>query len=142
MSRAISLSSSSICGLSASWAVTTKSLATSSTRLHRAKLKRLIVCLPPRHSKSEFASTYFPCLDDGAARVISRSFKPRTRLSWRLDSAGKVRNIIDSDDYSQVFPDLQLQADNKSAGRWTTNQEGESFYAGVGGAITGRGADL
>ena len=45
----------------------------------------------------------------------------------------KVRNIIDSDDYSQVFPDLKLEADNKSAGRWTTNQDGESFYAGVGG---------
>jgi len=54
----------------------------------------------------------------------------------------KVRNIIDSEEYQHIFPDLQLQADNKSAGRWTTNQEGESFYAGVGGAITGRGADL
>ena len=54
----------------------------------------------------------------------------------------KVRNIIDSEDYQHVFPDLKLQADNKSAGRWTTNQDGESFYAGVGGAITGRGADL
>ena len=54
----------------------------------------------------------------------------------------KVRNIIDSEDYQRVFPDLKLQPDNKSAGRWTTNQEGESFYAGVGGAITGRGADL
>jgi|TARA_R110000803_G_scaffold25083_1_gene59980 predicted phage terminase large subunit-like protein len=54
----------------------------------------------------------------------------------------KVRNIIDSEDYQKVFPNLKLQADNKSAGRWTTNQDGESFYAGVGGAITGRGADL
>jgi predicted phage terminase large subunit-like protein len=54
----------------------------------------------------------------------------------------KVRNLIDSEGYQNVFPDLKLQADNKSAGRWTTNQEGESFYAGVGGAITGRGADL
>jgi predicted phage terminase large subunit-like protein len=54
----------------------------------------------------------------------------------------KVRNLIDSDDYSQIFPDVKLQSDNKSAGRWTTNHEGESFYAGVGGAITGRGADL
>ena len=54
----------------------------------------------------------------------------------------RVRNIIDSDDYQNVFPNLSLEADNKSAGRWTTNQGGESFYAGVGGAITGRGADL
>ncbi len=54
----------------------------------------------------------------------------------------KVRNIIDSQEYQHIFPELKLQADNKSAGRWTTNQEGESYYAGVGGAITGRGADL
>jgi predicted phage terminase large subunit-like protein len=54
----------------------------------------------------------------------------------------KVRNIIDSAEYQNVFPDLKLEPDNKSAGRWTTNQDGESFYAGVGGAITGRGADL
>ena len=54
----------------------------------------------------------------------------------------RVRNIIDSDEYQEVFPELKLQADNKSAGRWTTNGGGESFYAGVGGAITGRGADL
>jgi predicted phage terminase large subunit-like protein len=54
----------------------------------------------------------------------------------------KVRNIIDSDDYQHIFPELKLQADNKSAGRWTSNQEGEFFAAGVGGAITGRGADL
>tara|TARA_R110001592_G_scaffold360500_1_gene668960 strand:- start:757 stop:1962 length:1206 start_codon:yes stop_codon:yes gene_type:complete len=54
----------------------------------------------------------------------------------------KVRNMIDSPEYQNIFPNLKLQADNKSAGRWTTNQDGESFYAGVGGAITGRGADL
>ena len=54
----------------------------------------------------------------------------------------RVRNIIDSEDYQEVFPKLKLQSDNKSAGRWTTNEGGESFYSGVGGAITGRGADL
>ena len=54
----------------------------------------------------------------------------------------RVRNIIDSDAYQEVFPSLQLEGDNKSAGRWTTNGGGEAFYSGVGGAITGRGADL
>ncbi|HEY7823850.1 MAG TPA: phage terminase large subunit, partial [Acidimicrobiia bacterium] len=54
----------------------------------------------------------------------------------------RVRNIIDSEEYQEVFPDLKLEGDNKSAGRWTTNGGGEAFYSGVGGAITGRGADL
>ena len=110
-------------------------------KIAQGKLKRLIVCLPPRHSKSEFASTYFPAWmmgRKGDLKIIQTTHT--AELATRFGR--KVRNIIDSDDYSQVFPDLQLQADNKSAGRWTTNQEGESFYAGVGGAITGRGADL
>ena len=110
-------------------------------KIAQGKLKRLIVCLPPRHSKSEFASTYFPAWMmglKGDLKIIQTTHTAELAVRF----GRKVRNLIDSDDYSQVFPELKLEADNKSAGRWTTNQEGESFYAGVGGAITGRGADL
>tara|TARA_R110000868_G_scaffold114186_2_gene306190 strand:- start:61 stop:1248 length:1188 start_codon:yes stop_codon:yes gene_type:complete len=54
----------------------------------------------------------------------------------------KVRNMMDADEYKQIFPKVELQADSKSAGRWETDKGGEYFAAGVGGAITGRGADL
>ena len=110
-------------------------------RIAQGKLKRLIVCLPPRHSKSEFASTYLPAWMmglNGALKIIQCTHTAELAVRF----GRKVRNLIDSEDYKNIFPDLRLQADNKSAGRWTTNQEGESFYAGVGGAITGRGADL
>ena len=49
---------------------------------------------------------------------------------------------MDSDEYASIFPNVTLSADSKSAGRWETSQGGEYFAAGVGGAITGRGADL
>jgi predicted phage terminase large subunit-like protein len=49
---------------------------------------------------------------------------------------------VDSDDFKSVFPDLQLRADSKAAGRWSTNKNGEYFAIGVGGAVTGKGADL
>mgnify|MGYP003624333790 FL=1 len=110
-------------------------------RIADGKLKRLIVCLPPRHSKSEFASTFFPAWmmgRRGDLKIIQTTHTAELAVRF----GRKVRNLIDSEDYQHVFPDLKLQSDNKSAGRWTTNQEGESFYAGVGGAITGRGADL
>ena len=110
-------------------------------RIAQGKLKRLIVCLPPRHSKSEFASTFFPAWMMGLRgnlKIIQTTHTAELAVRF----GRKVRNIIDSEDYQSVFPELKLQADNKSAGRWTTNQDGESFYAGVGGAITGRGADL
>ena len=49
---------------------------------------------------------------------------------------------MDQNEYKQLFDDFGLSADSKSAGRWETNKGGEYFAAGVGGAITGRGADL
>ncbi len=97
--------------------------------------------MPPRHSKSEFASTYFPAWMmglNGALKIIQCTHTAELAVRF----GRKVRNLIDSDDFKTIFPNLSLQADNKSAGRWTTNKDGESFYAGVGGAITGRGADL
>ena len=103
-------------------------------RIAQGKLKRLIVCLPPRHSKSEFASTYFPAWMmglNGALKIIQCTHTAELAVRF----GRKVRNLIDSDDFKTIFPNLRLQADNKSAGRWTTNQEGESFYAGVGGAM-------
>ncbi len=110
-------------------------------KIAQGKLKRLIVCLPPRHTKSEFASTFFPAWMMGLRgnlKIIQTTHTAELAVRF----GRRVRNIIDSDDYQNVFPNLNLEADNKSAGRWTTNQGGESFYAGVGGAITGRGADL
>jgi predicted phage terminase large subunit-like protein len=61
-------------------------------------------------------------------------------LSYRFGR--KVRNLMDSEEYRSVFTDVRLSQDSKAAGRWETNYGGEYFGAGVGGAITGRGADL
>tara|TARA_Y100000114_G_scaffold35349_1_gene30907 strand:+ start:1682 stop:3169 length:1488 start_codon:yes stop_codon:yes gene_type:complete len=118
-----------------------KIIAEKFNRIAQGKLKRLIVCLPPRHSKSEFASTFLPAWLmglNGSLKIIQCTHTAELAVRF----GRKVRNLIDSEDYKFIFPNLSLQADNKSAGRWTTNQEGEAFYAGVGGAITGRGADL
>jgi predicted phage terminase large subunit-like protein len=53
----------------------------------------------------------------------------------------KAKHLIDSEEYAKIFK-TTLQEDSKAAGRWETSQGGEYFAAGVGGAITGRGADL
>jgi|TARA_B100001094_G_scaffold98203_2_gene94301 predicted phage terminase large subunit-like protein len=104
-------------------------------------IKRLIVNMPPRHTKSEFASTYFPAWIMG--RDPSRKIMQTTHTGELAVRFGrKVRNMMDSDIYKQIFPEVLLSSDSKSAGRWETNKSGEYFAAGVGGAITGRGADL
>jgi predicted phage terminase large subunit-like protein len=61
-------------------------------------------------------------------------------LAGRFGS--KVRNLIDSNEYKQIFGDVKLREDSKAKGRWETSHGGEYYAAGVGGSITGRGADL
>ena len=105
------------------------------------KIKRLIVNMPPRHTKSEFASFLFPAFMMGANPKLKIIQTTHTaELAYRFGR--KVRNLMGTGEYRNVFNNVQLSADSKAAGRWETNFGGEYFAAGVGGAITGRGADL
>ena len=105
------------------------------------KIKRLIVNMPPRHTKSEFASFLFPAFMMGMNPKLKIIQTTHTaELAYRFGR--KVRNLMGTGDYKNVFENVNLSADSKAAGRWETNYGGEYFAAGVGGAITGRGADL
>ena len=105
------------------------------------KINRLIVNMPPRHTKSEFCSTYFPAWIMG--KQPKRKIMQTTHTGELAVRFGrKVRNMMDTDEYKRIFNEVELKADSKSAGRWETDKGGEYFAAGVGGAITGRGADL
>jgi len=107
----------------------------------RGEIKRLIVNMPPRHTKSEFASNLFPGWMMGLNPKLKIIQTTHTaELSYRFGR--KVRNLFDQQDFKDVFPGVTLSQDSKAAGRWETNKGGEYFAAGTGGAITGRGADL
>ena len=110
-------------------------------RIANGELKRLIVNMPPRHTKSEFASHLFPAFFMGRhpkAKLIQTTHTGELAIRF----GRKAKNLIESEEYNSVFPDVTLAADSKAAGRWESNHKGEYFAAGVGGAITGRGADL
>jgi predicted phage terminase large subunit-like protein len=103
--------------------------------------KRLIINMAPRHTKSQFASYLLPAWFLGKypdKKVIQTSHTAELAVGFGRN----VRNLIDSETYHQVFDDVKLRADNKSAGRWATNKGGEYFSIGVGGSVTGKGADL
>ena len=105
------------------------------------EITRLIVNMPPRHSKSELASYLMPAWFLGQnpkLKIIQATHN--TELAVRFGR--KVRDLIDSEQYGHIFPDTDLKADSKAAGRWETSAGGEYFAAGVGAAVTGRGADL
>ena len=110
-------------------------------RVANGNLKRLIINMPPRHTKSEFASHYLPAWFLGNypdKKVIQTAHTAELAVGF----GRKVRNLVNSPDYKKVFPEVSLQADSKAAGRWNTNKGGEYFAIGVGGAVTGKGADL
>jgi len=105
------------------------------------KLKRLIINMPPRHTKSEFASFLLPSWFLGLypdKKVIQCSNTSELAVGF----GRKVRNLVDSQPYGEIFPNVNLRADSKAAGRWATNANGEYFAIGVGGTVTGKGADL
>ena len=107
----------------------------------QGKLKRLIINMPPRHSKSEFASYLMPAWFLGRnpkLKIIQATHN--TELAVRFGR--KVRDLLDDPAYKEIFPKTGLKEDSKSAGRWSTSVGGEYFAAGVGAAVTGRGADL
>jgi len=111
------------------------------TDISKERKGRLIINMPPRHTKSEFASYLFPAWMIGKfPKLKIMQVSHNAELSARFGS--KVRNLIDSQDYKQIFGDVKLREDSKAKGRWETNHGGEYFAAGVGGSITGRGADL
>jgi predicted phage terminase large subunit-like protein len=103
--------------------------------------KRLIINMPPRHTKSEFASFMLPAWFLGRfpnKKIIQCSNTAELAVGF----GRKVRNLVDSEVYAKIFPNVALRSDSKAAGRWSTNANGEYFAIGVGGTVTGKGADL
>ena len=109
-------------------------------KLATGEINRLIINMPPRHTKSEFASYLLPAWmvgRDPKLKIIQATHTAELAIRF----GRKAKNLIDSTDYTKIFK-TRLQEDSKAAGRWETSDGGEYFAAGVGGAITGRGADL
>ena len=118
-----------------------KVMAEAFERVAKGELKRLIINMPPRHTKSEFASYLFPAWflgNNPEKKVIQTAHTAELSVGF----GRKVRNLFDNQDFRDVFPDISLSSDSKAAGRWSTSEGGDYFAIGVGGAVTGKGADI
>ncbi len=124
-----------------------RKMANAFDRIAKGKIKRLIINMPPRHTKSEFASHMFP------AYLVGRN--PSLKILMATHTADlavkfgrKIRDLIALEEYKKIFPSVALNPDSKAAGKWEllNSKEptirGEYYAAGVGGALAGRGADL
>lgn len=108
---------------------------------HPQAIRRLIISMPPRHGKSELASIHFPAwflAKFPNKEIIATSYG----ADLATDFGRKVRNMFEKPEMKNLFPAVRLAPDSKAADKWNTNLGGAYVAAGVGGAITGKGADL
>lgn len=100
-----------------------------------------MIFMPPRHGKSELASKRFPawCLGRKPTRqIIAASYNS----DLANDFGRNVRNIVGEPEFREVFPSVDLSPDSHAANRMNTNHGGAYVAAGVGTAVTGRGAHI
>lgn len=104
------------------------------------KIRRLMIFMPPRHGKSELASRRFPAWFIGRnpkRNIIAASYNS----DLATDFGREVRNIVASRQYKALFK-AKLAEDSMAANRWHTADGGMYVAAGIGTAVTGRGAHV
>lgn len=104
----------------------------------RGEIERLAIFMPPGSAKSTYSSILYPAwhlAQQPDAAMIAASHTQELAEKW----GRRVRNIIA--EHAPVL-NVNLSPDVQAAGRWETSAGGEYFAAGVGGAITGRRADI
>ena len=110
-------------------------------RVASGELKRLIVNMPPRHTKSEFASFLFPAWMIGknpSMKIIQATHTTELAVGF----GRKIKNLLEREDYGAIFPEAKLSMDSKASGRWDTDRGGMYYAVGVGSNLAGRGGDL
>lgn len=108
--------------------------------VERGEIRRLIVNMPPRAGKSTLVSTYFPAWYLGRhpdREVVVASYS----ADLAVDFGRAARNIVRQNEFKNLFR-ITLAEDSRSVGKWHTQGGGSYIAVGVGGALTGKGADL
>ena len=109
--------------------------------LVRGKHDRLMIFMPPRAGKSMIASIFLPAWYMGlypARKVMQASYGSELAT----DFGRQVRTMVADDDYQEIFPGVELQPDNKAAGRWGLTGGGVYVATGTTGGISGKGFHL
>jgi len=109
--------------------------------VRKGRIRRLMICVPPRHLKSHLASVCFPawCLGhDPSAQIVC--------ASYAQDLADKLsrdcRRIVTAEWYQKVFPATRLSPTRQAVPEFETTAQGFRIATSVGGVLTGRGADI
>lgn len=102
------------------------------------RTRRLLVAMPPRHGKSQLVSVWFP--------LWYLNLFPHKRIviaSYGADLAEDFGRLVrDLAEEHAASLRLRVKGDTRAAKRWKTTEGGEMYSVGVGGPLTGRGADV
>jgi predicted phage terminase large subunit-like protein len=110
-------------------------------QLENGEVKRLMVFLPPRSSKSVICSKLFPAWYIGRNpehEILTVSHSDQLSS----DFGRSVRDLVNAEEFQKIFTGVSLRSDVRAAGKWKTTQGGTYYAAGVRSQIAGRGAHI
>ena len=108
-------------------------------RVYRGEINRLIINIAPRYGKTELAVKNFIAAGlalNPAAKFIHLSYSD----DLALDNSEETKNIVQSEEYQQLFPEVQIKKDSKSKKKWYTTAGGGVYATSTAGQVTGFGA--
>lgn len=110
-------------------------------RILKGELRRLIINIAPRYGKTELAVKSF--ISHGLALNPSAKF---IHLSYAdnlaLDNSEAVKDLIQSQEYQLLFPEVQIKKDSRAKDKWYTTKNGGVLARAAGGQVTGFGAGI
>lgn len=108
-------------------------------RVLRGELKKLIINIAPRYSKTEIAVKNF--IANGLALNPAAKFIHLTYSdTLALDNSEEVKDLIQEESYQAMFPNVQIKRDSRAKNKWYTTEGGGVYAASAGGQVTGFGA--
>lgn len=120
-----------------------KQIADAFQDVYEGKIKKLAVSMPPRAGKSYITSLFCAWLigKEPSKSIMRNSYAASLAEKFSYD----IREIVQKEEYLQVFPHIKLRKDKQKIEEWAVEQSKTGityFCAGVGGAITGKGCTL
>lgn len=105
------------------------------------KIDRVIITIPPRHSKTQLLSIALP-LYSFCHNVTSHNIITSYAEDVVLESSGYIRTVMLDPLFQRIFPNVRIDPNKRSLERWGTTKQGVMHAVPTGGKMTGKGAGL
>ena len=108
-------------------------------RVYNGECQRLIINIAPRYGKTEIAVKNFIAFslaNNPKAKFIHLSYAD----DLALDNSETIREMVKSEEYQELFPEVQIKGQTDSKKKWYTTSEGGVYATASGGQVTGFGA--